>query len=196
MAEWPKKFNIRGNKNKVISIAKRRTFYLFVSLELQDIEVVVQRCSVKKVFLEISQNSQENTCARVSFLIKLQVLGCFWGYHAFINYWWKNFIITTLFTYKWVILKYATTHNYPQPPTTIHNHLQPPTTTHNHPQPPTTTHNHPQSSTTTHKYSQLPKNHPQPLKKNPHNHPQPFTTPKSYPKKAKTCHKQLYVTAM
>ena len=29
-------------------------------------------CSAKKVFLEISQNSQENTCARVSFLIKLQ----------------------------------------------------------------------------------------------------------------------------
>ena len=26
-----------------------------------------QRCSVKKVFLEISQNSQENTCARVFF---------------------------------------------------------------------------------------------------------------------------------
>ena len=35
-------------------------------------EAVAQRCSVKKVFLEISQNSQENTCARVSFLIKLQ----------------------------------------------------------------------------------------------------------------------------
>ena len=29
----------------------------------------------KKVFLEISQNSQENTCARVSFLIKLQASG-------------------------------------------------------------------------------------------------------------------------
>ena len=27
---------------------------------------------MKKVFLEILQNSQENTCARVSFLIKLQ----------------------------------------------------------------------------------------------------------------------------
>ena len=26
----------------------------------------------KKVFLEILQNSQENTCARVSFLIELQ----------------------------------------------------------------------------------------------------------------------------
>ena len=33
---------------------------------------VVQRCFVKKVFLEFSQNSQENACARVSFLIKLQ----------------------------------------------------------------------------------------------------------------------------
>ena len=29
-----------------------------------------QRCSIKKVFLEISQNSQESTCARVSFSIK------------------------------------------------------------------------------------------------------------------------------
>ena len=31
-----------------------------------------QKCSVKKVVLEISQNLQENTCARVSFLIRLQ----------------------------------------------------------------------------------------------------------------------------
>ena len=36
------------------------------------LEAVVQRCSVRKVFLEILQNSQENTCTRVSFLIKLQ----------------------------------------------------------------------------------------------------------------------------
>ena len=35
-------------------------------------EAVVQRCSVKKVFLEISQNSQENNRARVFLLIKLQ----------------------------------------------------------------------------------------------------------------------------
>ena len=39
-------------------------------------EAVAQRCSVKKVFLENSQNSQENTCARVSFLIKLQASAC------------------------------------------------------------------------------------------------------------------------
>ena len=41
-------------------------------------EAVVQRCSVKKMLLEISQNSQENNCARVSFLIKLQASGFFW----------------------------------------------------------------------------------------------------------------------
>ena len=33
------------------------------------IEAVVRRCSVKKVFLEISQNSLENTFSRVSFFI-------------------------------------------------------------------------------------------------------------------------------
>ena len=31
-----------------------------------------QRCSVKKVFSEVSRNSQENTFSRVSFFIKLQ----------------------------------------------------------------------------------------------------------------------------
>ena len=34
-----------------------------------------RRCSVKKVLLEISQNSQENICASVSFLMKLQAWG-------------------------------------------------------------------------------------------------------------------------
>ena len=37
-----------------------------------NIEPATGGCSVKKVFLEISQNLQENTCVRVSFLIKLQ----------------------------------------------------------------------------------------------------------------------------
>ena len=32
----------------------------------------VRRCSVKKMFLNIMQNSQENNCATVCFLIKLQ----------------------------------------------------------------------------------------------------------------------------
>ena len=33
-------------------------------------------CSVRKVLLESPQSSQKNTCARVSFLIKLQVSAC------------------------------------------------------------------------------------------------------------------------
>ena len=42
--------------------------------KLSSSEAAVQMCSIKKVFLEILQNSQKNTCARVSFLIKLQAL--------------------------------------------------------------------------------------------------------------------------
>ena len=37
---------------------------------LRNIEVVVQRSSVKKVFLKISQNAKENTSDKVSFLIQ------------------------------------------------------------------------------------------------------------------------------
>ena len=40
-------------------------------------EAVTQSSSVKKVFLKIAQHLQENTCARVSFLIKLQTPGNF-----------------------------------------------------------------------------------------------------------------------
>ena len=39
-------------------------------------EAVAGRCSVKKVFCEMLQNSQENTYATVSFLIKFQVWAC------------------------------------------------------------------------------------------------------------------------
>ena len=39
---------------------------------LISIEAVVRSCSVKQAFLKILHNSQENTCARVSFLIKLR----------------------------------------------------------------------------------------------------------------------------
>ena len=45
---------------------------LIASAKVPPAEAVVRMCSVKKVFLEISENSQENTCARVSFIIKLQ----------------------------------------------------------------------------------------------------------------------------
>ena len=45
------------------------TIFLLVFIIVKLIaQAVVRRCSVKKVSLEISQNSQENTCARVSFI--------------------------------------------------------------------------------------------------------------------------------
>ena len=39
---------------------------------LQNTEAVVRRYFAKKVTLKVLQNSQENTCTGVSFLIKLQ----------------------------------------------------------------------------------------------------------------------------
>ena len=55
---------------KIGALCLQRT-YNFIN-----IEAVVQRCSLKKVFLENWQNSKENTCASVSFLIKLQTWAC------------------------------------------------------------------------------------------------------------------------
>ena len=52
-------YNFRGNSSWLIHLNL-----------LKGTEAVVQTCYAKKVLLEISQNSQENTCARVSFLIK------------------------------------------------------------------------------------------------------------------------------
>ena len=41
-------------------------------MKLLSPKAVIQRRSVEKVFVKISQNSQENTCARDSLLTKLQ----------------------------------------------------------------------------------------------------------------------------
>ena len=48
---------------KKLSESSKNTF-----IETFKTEAVIQSCSPKKVFLKVSQNSQENTCARVSFL--------------------------------------------------------------------------------------------------------------------------------
>ena len=53
----------------------RATASVYVKKKSHWKETVFPRCFVKKLFLEISHNSQENTCARVSFLIKLQAWG-------------------------------------------------------------------------------------------------------------------------
>ena len=50
---------------------------LFLAFE-QNAEAVAKRWSVKKVFLDIPENSEENTCVRVSFLLKKRLWsGCF-----------------------------------------------------------------------------------------------------------------------
>ena len=61
-------------KNNVYNINLHRCDIAKAILSQLVTEAVSRRCSVKKTFLEISQNSQENTCARVPFLIKLRAL--------------------------------------------------------------------------------------------------------------------------
>ena len=48
-------------------MCSKQTQSLIIFCVLQQLEAVVQRCSVKKVFLKISQNSQENTCTSGPF---------------------------------------------------------------------------------------------------------------------------------
>ena len=55
--------------------ARENIEYILSSKFIVNAEAVTQRCSVKKLFSEVSQNSQENTCTRVTFSIKLQGLG-------------------------------------------------------------------------------------------------------------------------
>ena len=72
------KTKVNPHKIKAIITNKKRNAILtkYWELVIKLSQAVARGCSVKKVFLDISQNSQENTCARVSFLIKLQVEAC------------------------------------------------------------------------------------------------------------------------
>ena len=80
--ENPAIFARKLSERNIKSLKSIQNKKLFVNIQVKIMlqknlasEAVVQRCSVKKVFLEISQNTQENTCTRVSFLIKLQASG-------------------------------------------------------------------------------------------------------------------------
>ena len=63
---------VKENSVYLSKIILKKGQFIIIYLQYIIAEAVAQRCFLKKVFLEISQNSQENTCARVSFLIKLQ----------------------------------------------------------------------------------------------------------------------------
>ena len=56
--DWLAEIKLWSKKKRSILLCKTKT--------------VAHRCFVKKQFLEISQNSQESTCVRISFLINLQ----------------------------------------------------------------------------------------------------------------------------
>ena len=58
------------NKKNMVFKDKWKCVYICICLEAATGGVLW-----KKVFLEISQNPQENTCARVSFLTKFQASG-------------------------------------------------------------------------------------------------------------------------
>ena len=59
-----------GQINQAVLLGKSTNSMLLESIDLE--RSSHKKCSVKKVFFKISQNSQESTCARVSFLITLQ----------------------------------------------------------------------------------------------------------------------------
>ena len=61
---------ICSNKDDFYIISEHRNSF---NGKVKKLKAVAKQCSVKRVFLEITQNSQENTCGRVSFLTKLQV---------------------------------------------------------------------------------------------------------------------------
>ena len=62
--------------------------------EWKCLEAVLRRCSVKKLFLRISENSQENTCTEVSFYqsYRSPVLSCefceIFKNNYFVKDWW------------------------------------------------------------------------------------------------------------
>ena len=74
---------------------------LYLSVLKQRTEAAAHKCSLEKVYFEISQNSQENTCTRVSFLMKLQVKA---------NNFIKSFLTEHL---RWLLLNVIDSTNLP-----------------------------------------------------------------------------------
>ena len=87
--------------NKILSIQYFFLYIFHLHMRFQfmispSAEAVVRGCSVKKVFLKLSQNSQENTCVRASFLIQLQA-GVWQRYFPvnFAKFLWTPFLQNT-----------------------------------------------------------------------------------------------------
>ena len=70
----PKNLTLSYKKLHLYGYKKSQQKKVFLKLQImkKTTKAVTERCSEKKMFFEILQNSQEKACARVSFLIKLQ----------------------------------------------------------------------------------------------------------------------------
>ena len=85
--------NILVNSSKFCILNSGKNTFRFIKIidlsiwTIFNTKAIVQKCSVKKMLLKITQKSQENKCARVSFLIKLQA----WGFCKCAFLWMRNF---------------------------------------------------------------------------------------------------------
>ena len=75
-------------------------------------EAATRSCSVKKKFLKILQNSEENSCARASFLIKLQTSDNFIQKEALahlLSYEFGEIFMKTFFIehFRWLLFEYV-----------------------------------------------------------------------------------------
>ena len=82
---------------------------LFATVNEELTEEVAQRCSSKKVFVEISQNSQENTCARFSFTLRRATLLKKRLWHRCFPMNFAKFLRTPFLTerLRWLLLNYG-----------------------------------------------------------------------------------------
>ena len=67
-----KHFSFRLKLMTHVKVSRRKLTVQHVPYQMYDTEAATGGVLQKKVFLEISENSQVNTCARVSFLIKFR----------------------------------------------------------------------------------------------------------------------------
>ena len=66
------KLLLESTQKHVRNVTELREYLRKLILDDFNVQKQAPEVFYKKVFLKVSQNSQENTCARISFLIKLQ----------------------------------------------------------------------------------------------------------------------------
>ena len=84
------------NSTWMLSFLDLNNFFLLMKSSANPLpETVARRCSAKKIFLNISQNSLENTCVGASFLIKYNIFFYQHVCHFLLNFFYFSFLIPT-----------------------------------------------------------------------------------------------------